>query len=36
MCKAGFQASKEGMRIYLKYQGYKSKAPKEGHELTDI
>ena len=36
MCKAGLQASKEGIRTYLKSQGYKSKVPKEVHEPTYI
>ena len=36
MCKADFQDPKERIRTYLKSQGYKSKAPKETHELTDI
>ena len=36
MYKAGFQASKEGIRICLKSNEYKSKTPKEVHELNDI
>ena len=36
MCRAGLQESKEGIRTHLKSQRYKSKAPKEAYELTDI
>ena len=36
MCKTGLQVSKEGIRTYLKSQGYKSLAQKEGNQHTDI
>ena len=36
MFKSGFKASKEYIRTNLKSQGYKSKATKEAHDLTDI
>ena len=36
MCTADFQESKEGIEIYFKSQGYKSKVQKEDHDLTGI
>ena len=33
---AGTQTLKEGLRTYLKSQGYKSKTPKGAYELTEI
>ena len=36
MCKSRFQTSLEEIRTYLKPHWYKSKSPKEAHELTEI
>ena len=35
-CKDGLQGLKGKIRTYLKSEGYKSKVPKEAHELPDI